>query len=55
MYDGESIGQDAGQRFNAPFTAMLFVDYFDFTLDLQFLKESAYHSSDKLSTLLSRT
>jgi hypothetical protein len=42
MYDGESIGQDAGQRFNAPFTAMLFVDYFDFTLDLQFLKESAY-------------
>ena len=31
MFDGSYEGQDAGQRFDAPFTAMVMVDHFDFT------------------------
>ena len=42
MWDGSYEGQDAGQRFDAPFTAMTMVDFFDFTQNKTFLASSGY-------------
>jgi hypothetical protein len=42
MWDGSYEGQDAGQRFDAPFTAMMMVDYFDFTQNRTFLQSTCY-------------
>ena len=42
MWDGSYEGQDAGQRFDAAFTAMVMVDYYDFSLNRTFLQSIAY-------------
>ena len=42
MWDGSYEGQDAGQRFDAPFTSMLMIDYYDFTQNRTFLEHTGY-------------
>jgi hypothetical protein len=42
MWDGSYEGQDAGQRFDAAFTALLMIDYFDYSQNKTFLRVTAY-------------
>lgn len=42
MWDGSYEGQDAGQRFDSAFTALLMIDYYDFSQNITFLRATAY-------------
>ena len=41
MWDGSYEGQDAGQRFDAAFTALVMIDHFDYSQDKSFLASTA--------------